>query len=116
MASQAYVFVYVAPGTADGVAKAMARHREVKAAHAYWGWPDVIAFAETASLRAPSDLVLPHIQRVRGERRWTAESCSTCEPHRERSRAGETVVGPRPGSPPRRAGEGLVREKEEDHG
>jgi hypothetical protein len=43
MASQAYVFVYVAPGKADGVAKAMARHRGVKAAHAYWDRPDVIA-------------------------------------------------------------------------
>jgi Lrp/AsnC ligand binding domain len=48
------------------VAKAIARHREVKVAHAYWGRPDVIAFAETASLRAPSELLLPRIQRVRG--------------------------------------------------
>lgn len=44
----------------------IARHRGVKAAHAYWGRPDVIAFAETASLRAPSELLLPRIQRVRG--------------------------------------------------
>jgi hypothetical protein len=34
MARQAYVFVYVAPGKADGVAKAIARLRGVKAAHA----------------------------------------------------------------------------------
>jgi hypothetical protein len=43
VASQAYECVYVAPGKADGVAKAMARHRGVKAAHAYWDRPDVIA-------------------------------------------------------------------------
>jgi hypothetical protein len=30
------------------------------------GSADVIAFAETASPRAPSELVLPRIQRVRG--------------------------------------------------
>jgi Lrp/AsnC ligand binding domain len=55
-----------APGRADGVAKAIARLRGVKAAHACWGRPDVIAFAETASLRAPSELVLPRIQWVPG--------------------------------------------------
>jgi hypothetical protein len=60
MASQAYVLVYVAPGTADGVAKAMARHRGIKAAHAYWGRPDGIAIADTASLRTPSELVAAH--------------------------------------------------------
>jgi hypothetical protein len=39
-------------GKTDGVAKAIARHRGVKAAHAYWdraGRDRLIAFAETAS-------------------------------------------------------------------
>ena len=56
-----------APGRgAWRVRPAIARHRGVKAAHAYWGRPDVIAFAETASPMAPSELLLPRIQRVRG--------------------------------------------------
>lgn len=66
MATQAYVFVYVAPGKTEGAAKAMARLRGVKSAHACWGRPDVIAFVEAANPKALSQLVLRRIQRVGG--------------------------------------------------
>ncbi len=66
MATQAYVFVYVAPGRTERAAGAIARLRGVKAAHACWGRPDVIAFVEATNPKALSRLVLRRIQRVRG--------------------------------------------------
>ncbi len=66
MATQAYVFVYVAPGKVEGVAKAISRLGGVRSAHPCWGRPDVIAFVEAPSPRALGQLVLRRIQRVRG--------------------------------------------------
>ena len=66
MATQAYVFIYVAPGKAAGVAKAIARLGGVKSAYPCWGRPDVIVFVEAPSPRALGGLVLRRIQRVPG--------------------------------------------------
>lgn len=66
MATQAYVFVYVAPGKTEGAARAIARLGGVKSAHPCWGRPDVIAFVEAPNPRALGRLVLRRIQRVRG--------------------------------------------------
>jgi DNA-binding Lrp family transcriptional regulator len=66
MATQAYVFLYVASGRVESVTRAVGRIRGVKTAHACWGRPDVIAFVETANPRALGQLVLRRIQRVRG--------------------------------------------------
>lgn len=66
MAIQAYVFLYVSPGKVEAVAKAVARLGGVKAAHACWGRPDVIAFVEAPNPKALGQLVLRRIQRVRG--------------------------------------------------
>lgn len=66
MATQAYVFVYVAPGKVEAVAKAITRLGGVKSAHTCWGRPDVIAFVEATTPRALGHLVLRQIQRLRG--------------------------------------------------
>jgi len=66
MATQAYVFVYVAAGKTGAVAKAISRLAGVKSAHACWGRPDVIAFVEAPNPKVLGQLVLRQIQRVRG--------------------------------------------------
>jgi DNA-binding Lrp family transcriptional regulator len=66
MATQAYVFLYITPGSVESVVRAIGRIRGVKMAHCCWGRPDVIAFVEAASPRALGQLVLQRIQRVRG--------------------------------------------------
>ena len=66
MAMQAYVFVYVAAGRIEAVARWLTRLRGVTSAHACWGRPDVIVFVEASSQKALCQLVLGGIQRVRG--------------------------------------------------
>lgn len=66
MATQAYVFLYVVPGRVEAVARTVGRLRGVKAAHACWGRPDVIAFVQAQNPRALGQLVLRRIHRVRG--------------------------------------------------
>jgi DNA-binding Lrp family transcriptional regulator len=66
MATQAYVFLYVAPGRVEAATRAVGRLRGVKSVHCCWGRPDVIAFVEAPNPRALGQLVLRRIQRVRG--------------------------------------------------
>jgi len=66
MATQAYVFLYVAPGRVEAAARAIARVRGVKTVHTCWGRPDAIAFVEAPTPRSLGQLVLRRIQRVRG--------------------------------------------------
>ncbi|MFQ5658393.1 MAG: Lrp/AsnC ligand binding domain-containing protein [Candidatus Methylomirabilales bacterium] len=66
MTTQAYVFVYIAPGRAEGVAKEIAQLEGVRSAHMCWGRPDVIAFTEVATPTDLSQLVLRRIHRIGG--------------------------------------------------
>lgn len=49
MATLAYEFVYVTPGKVESAAKTIARLKGVTSAHAGWGRPDEIVFAEVPS-------------------------------------------------------------------
>jgi DNA-binding Lrp family transcriptional regulator len=64
MATHAYVFVYVAAGKTEEVAKAIGRLEGVKSASPCWGRPDVIALVEAPTSKALCRLVLQQIQGV----------------------------------------------------
>ncbi len=63
---RAYVLIKVKPGRSREVAGKIAQIAGVKAAHACWGVPDVIAQVEVESDAALENLVLGAIQAIEG--------------------------------------------------
>lgn len=63
---KAYVFIKVPPGKVREVAAKVAEIAGVKAAHACWGLPDIIAQVEAENQAALETLVLQQIQAIEG--------------------------------------------------
>ena len=63
---RAYVLIRVQPGKSRELAAKIAQIAGVKAAHACWGVPDVIAQVEAENEAALENLVLGQIQAVEG--------------------------------------------------
>lgn len=87
MATQAYVFVYVAAGKTGAVAKAISRLAGVKSAHACWGRPDVIAFVEAPNPRCSASSCYGRSSGYGALRPRTHESLSRIEGSAEREEA-----------------------------
>lgn len=66
---RAYVLINVRAGKSKAVAQEISRLPGVRAAHACWGVPDVIAYAEVGGQRELDDLVMEKIQKMEGVER-----------------------------------------------
>ncbi len=68
-AVRAYVLVNVRAGHAKRVALELAKLPGIRSAHACWGVPDVIAYAEVGSQRELDDLIMEQVQKMDGVER-----------------------------------------------
>ena len=66
---RAYVLLNVRAGKSKIVAHALSELAGVRAAHACWGVPDVIAYVEVGSQRELDKLVMDKIQKMDGVER-----------------------------------------------
>jgi DNA-binding Lrp family transcriptional regulator len=66
---RAYVLINVRAGHSKSVALELSRLPGVRAAHACWGVPDVIAYVEVSSQRELDDLIMEQIQKMAGVER-----------------------------------------------
>lgn len=68
-AVRAYVLLNVRAGKSKIVAEQLSKMPGVKAAHACWGIPDVIAYLEVDGQRELDELVMESIQKMDGVER-----------------------------------------------
>jgi len=66
---RAYVLINVRAGRAKSVTLELTQMPGVRSAHACWGVPDVIAYAEVGSQRELDELVMERIQKLDGVER-----------------------------------------------
>ncbi len=66
---RAYVLINVRAGYAKKIAQQLGELPGVRAAHACWGVPDVIAYVEVGGQRELDDLVMEKVQKMDGVER-----------------------------------------------
>jgi len=66
---RAYILIHVRTGRSKVIAQQLSQTPGIGTAHACWGVPDVIAFAEVATQAELDDLVMEKIQRIDGVER-----------------------------------------------